>query len=240
MLNGLLPFSKLLRLIRDVRTRWNSTIVMRIRALYLQPAIQLFIANYPALRQAGFSIPASGWDFIKYVLDISKVCIWVTDIYGSSTENCICHLAQGYYIIAQHLHKCRNAISTIQDSSFEVVDDYLQLLIEGIQAAEVKLVLYIQKLFCPENRDLILIVTLFWPPSRSNSNIISAHKFKNWDRYLIPNSPGTDFYLQAVICLKQAYLPYWNEYDQNSRRPWGINVLRQNNFDDLLWAFEAQ
>jgi hypothetical protein len=93
--------------------------------LYNHHLLIIYVARMFSSETITFSIPAIGWDFIKYVLDISKVYIWVTDTYGSSTENRICHLAQGYHIIAQHFHKCRNAIPIIQDSSFEVDNDYL-------------------------------------------------------------------------------------------------------------------
>ena len=70
-----------LRVIQDVKTRWNSTTLMLIRFRTLRPAIELYIAR----RQLQWlALSNSEWDQVSYLIGLTKPLALCTKIIGKS------------------------------------------------------------------------------------------------------------------------------------------------------------
>jgi hypothetical protein len=65
-----------LELLRDVDTRWSSTLLMIERLLELKEFVKKMIADNPELRK--YELDDEEWSLLKEYSDILKVCISCT------------------------------------------------------------------------------------------------------------------------------------------------------------------
>jgi hypothetical protein len=62
--------AKLLRLIQDVSTRWDSTLHMMLRAVLLQDAVNKFTTEFTLANI--FHISPEEWKHITYLIDVTR------------------------------------------------------------------------------------------------------------------------------------------------------------------------
>lgn len=129
------PLKNILRLLQDVKTRWDSTTIMLVRFRKLRPAIDQY------LEHQGYSwleLSKTEWAQLNYLIDISRPFALCTSLIGQTKGPSI-YLVYGFY----------NTIFDLIDDSKRKLKKkrvaWKKTILVALKAAEDKLLKYYEK-----------------------------------------------------------------------------------------------
>jgi hypothetical protein len=127
---------KVLRLIQDVSTRWDSTLHMMLRAVLLQEAINKFTTEFTPANI--FSISTQEWKHITYLIDVTRQFSFWTSNIGRASGARLGFVLPGYDELFEALEECTRRLKPLQDP-------WIPKLLKAIDKAVQKLDKYYSK-----------------------------------------------------------------------------------------------
>ena len=128
--------AKVLRLIQDVSTRWDSTLHMMLRAVLLQEAIDKFTTEFTPANI--FSISAQEWRHITYLIDVTRQFSFWTSNIGVASGARLGFVLPAYDELFEGLEECTRRLKPLQDP-------WIPKLLKAIDKAVQKLDKYYTK-----------------------------------------------------------------------------------------------
>lgn len=105
--------AKVLRLIQDVSTRWDSTLHMMLRAVLLQEAVDKFTTEFtPATI---FHITSEEWKHITYLIDVTRQFSFWTSNMGIATGARLGFVLPAYDELFEGLEECTRRLKPLTD-----------------------------------------------------------------------------------------------------------------------------
>nr|XP_036582448.1 uncharacterized protein CTRU02_07492 [Colletotrichum truncatum]KAF6791152.1 hypothetical protein CTRU02_07492 [Colletotrichum truncatum] len=97
-----------LRLLRDVKTRWNSTTLMCLRARELKTTISAWVEKHSLQEQ--FSLVETDWEALDILLDITSPFLLFTNILSRLNDLTPGHTFTLLQVATVHLYFCASAL----------------------------------------------------------------------------------------------------------------------------------
>lgn len=160
-----------LRLLQDVKTRWDSTCHMLIRARILRSTID----EYTQKEAPQFKLSFSEWKQVEYLIDLTRPFSYYTTTIGQTKDVTICHVFAIYDALFSSLHE---ALELIQSKIYPWTPN----IVEGVQAALDKLDKYYSKTH-NELGSLYGLAAILNPGSKLESfdkRYFWGHESKDW------------------------------------------------------------
>ena len=148
-----------LNLVMDVATRWDSTCAMLIRALRLREAIGIYCQN-DRNKAKHFVLSELEWDKIEYLVDLLRPFNFFTETVGKTKSVTIHNALRVYDALFERLVEYRRRLTLLQEDKLWVTS-----LIDGLDAAEVKLLKYYNRMY-DDAGSLYGIATLLDPTKK--------------------------------------------------------------------------
>jgi hypothetical protein len=124
----------------DVATRWDSTVLMLIRAMRLRNAIDKFCEDYRIAHP--FQILSVEWDQIGYLIDLLRPFNFFTTTIGKTKSITLPYALRIYDELYERLNESRRRLKAKVNRK-----PWVRVLLEGIDAAEAKLDQYYNKMY---------------------------------------------------------------------------------------------
>jgi hypothetical protein len=146
---------RVLRCFQDVKTRWDSTNRMLMRARVLRVAIEKYCeAHCPHLM-----LNASEWQQVDYVVSVLRPFAVFTQLIGTTRDPTIHRVFGVYSLLLNHLDSCTKRLKR-KRMQWKV------LMLEGLEAARVKLFEYYEKTEVSDAGPLYGIAILLDPAAK--------------------------------------------------------------------------